>query len=46
MAASHFSEPIVNIVSQPRVSFSTIHVAAQVKLSSCYLQIASVVVYI
>lgn len=39
MAASHFSEPILNIVSQPRVSLSTVHVAAQVKLLNCYLQI-------
>lgn len=46
MAASHFSEPQINIASQLWVLLLTVHVAAQMTLLNCYLQIASGVIYV
>lgn len=46
MAMSHFYEPKVNIASPPWVLLSTVHVAAQIKLLNCYLQVASGVWFI
>lgn len=46
MAASHFSEPQINIASQLWVLLLTVHVAAQVTLLNSYLQIASGVIYV
>lgn len=41
MAASHFSEPRVNSVSQLSLLLSTVHVAALGILLNCCLQIGS-----